>query len=128
MDNGQPQGTPNERGTATRVSELAALKRLANPYVTAVTQADRAVLKRVMLEARFDQARVEAEIRDRSRAMVRAEQLLVWLGGVPPMRSMDDLVEVGLSYLPNDLRGKESVLALLRAIAAMIETATGGQE
>ncbi len=124
----QPQGTPRTRAPQTLAAELAALKRIANPYVTAVAQCDRSVLKRAMLEAGFDQELVETEIRDRSRATVRAEQLIVWFGGTPPLKRIDDLVAVGIEYLPSDLRQKESVRELLRAVAAMIETATGGQE
>lgn len=124
----QPQGTPKTRAPQTLAAELAALKRIANPYVTAMAQCDRSVLKHVMLEAGFDQERVETEIRDRSRATVRAEQLIVWFGEIPPLKRIDDLVAVGMSYLPNGLRDKESVQEVLRAVAAMIETATGGQE
>jgi hypothetical protein len=124
----QPQGTPKIRAPATATVELAALKRVANPYITAMTQADRSVLKRVMLEAGYHQEYAELAIRDRSRAMVRAEQLIVWLGHVPPLKRIDELVAAGLEYLPNDLRQKESIQHLLRAVAAMIETATGGQE
>ncbi len=123
-----PEGTPNERAQATLAVELAALKRVANPYVTAMTQGDRSVLKRVMLEAGYHQEHVELAIRDRSRAMVRAEKLIVWLGHVPPLKRIDELVAAGLECLPSDLRRKESVQHLLRAVAAMIETATGGQE
>lgn len=124
----QPQGTPKTRAPATLTVELAALKRIANPYFTAMITSDRSVLKRVMLEAGYDPEHVERAIRDRSRAMVRAEKLIVWLGHVPPLKRIDELVAAGLEYLPRDLRQKESVQHLLRAVAAMIETATGGQE
>lgn len=122
----QPQGEPSERAPVTVCEQLASLRRVANPYLSSMLACDRIVLKRVMLDAGFEPERVESEIRDRARAQARAEQLIVWLGGIPPLKSVEHLVEVGLEVLPGDLRQKESVRHMLEAVAAMIETATGG--
>ena len=121
-----PHGEPIARDDMTMRAQLSALRRLANPYVSSMSGRDRLTLKRLMLEACYDQERIEVDIRDRSWAQVRAEQLIAWLGGVSPMSAIEDLVETGLRSLPSYLRSQDSARDMLKAVAVMIETAEGG--